>query len=320
MALPQQRTQQPQQQPPLPAKPSRMTLANITRGVQAAPVRVLLYGVEGVGKSTFGANAPNPIFIGAEDGTGCLDVARYPQPESFSEAVEAVRDLTAADHDFKTLVLDTLDWLEPLVWAEVCRKGGKANIEDFGFGKGYIAAVDEWRILLASLEALRRAKQMHIVLLAHSWLKTFKNPMDEDYDRYEMKLHAKAAGLLREWVDAVLFANYETIAAKNEKTKRVRGVSTGARLLHTTHSAAWDAKNRYSLPERLPLSWPDFFAAVRSGQVADPAKLRAEIETLAADAGEFGDRAIEALEKAGNDAVKLAQLLNWLQSKVEVTK
>jgi hypothetical protein len=319
MALPTQRASQPAT-PAAPPKPSRMTLANIVRGPQAAPVRALLYGVEGVGKTTFGANAPSPIFVGAEDGTGSMDVARYPQPETFTEAVEAVRDLTVSAHPFETLVIDSLDWLEPLVWAEVCRKGQKANIEDFGFGKGYIAAVDEWRVLLAALEGLRKAKRMHIVLLAHSWLKTFKNPTDEDFDRYEMKLHNKAAGLLREWVDAVLFANYETIATKNEKTKRVRGVSTGVRLLHTTHSAAWDAKNRYSLPERMALSWPEFFAAVRAGQVADPAKIKEEIVALSHDAGEWGTQALEAMDRAGMDAGRLAQLLNWLQTKVEVAK
>lgn len=312
MAIPATR---PQQQSAAP-KPSRMTLSNLVKGPQETPSRIVLYGVEGVGKSTFAANAPSPIFIGAEDGTSQLDVARFPQPETWSEILEAVRTLTNEGHDFRTLVLDTLDWAEPLCWDHVCQKGGKAAIEDFGYGKGYVAAIDEWRILLAALEALRRAKGMNVVLLAHSWIKKFQNPNGEDFDRYEMKLHAKAAGLIKEWSDAVLFAMYELVTAKDERTKRTRGFDTGKRVLYTTHRAAWDAKNRYSLPEMLPLDWAEFAAGVSRGAPASADELRAEIRTRAeAVGGDDGKRALEAIARAGDDTAKLAQLLNWITTK-----
>jgi hypothetical protein len=297
--------------------PSRMTLSAVTRGRRADPLKVVLYGVEGIGKSTFGAAAPSPVVLGPEDGTGHLDVARFPAPTSWQEALDAVRVLTDEEHEYKTLVVDSLDWLEPLLWESICRRDGKANIEEYGYGKGYQAAVDEWRVFLAALERMRKAKGLHVILIAHSWIKTFKNPEGEDFDRYEMKLHVKSAGLVKEWADCVLFANYETYANKDSKTKRVRGVDTGARLLYTQRRAAYDAKNRHDLPETLPLSWGDFHAAVEAHRPADPAVLAAEIERKAKLlGGESESKAMQAIQRAGGDAVKLAQLNNWANAKL----
>lgn len=310
-----------QTQPQKPQPTSRMTLKSVISGRQEKPLRVLLYGVEGIGKSTFGAAAPAPIFLGAEDGTAHLDVTRFPMPSSWAEVLDAVRVLTAEDHPYRTLVIDTLDWAEPLLWAHICKRDGQANIEAYGYGKGYIAALDEWRVFLAALERMREAKGMHLVLLAHSWIKPFKNPEGDDYDRYEMKLNAKAGGLLKEWVDCVLFANYETFAEKDAKTKRVKGVSTGARLIYTTRTAAYDAKNRHSLPEQMPLAWDEFFAAARTHQVAAPAALEAEIRRKAEGlpAAEK-EKALAAIGRAEGNAEKLAQLNDWVNGKLNLNK
>lgn len=300
---------------------SRMGLGSLVRGKISRPVRVVIHGVDGVGKSTFGADAPSPIFLGAEDGTAQLDVARFPAPETWADVIEAVRVLTVDAHDFRTLVVDSLDWAEPLVWRHVCEQAKAKTIEDVGggYGKGYTAAVDEWRRLLSALEGLRRAKSMHVVLIAHSLVKVFKNPMGEDFERYQVKVNDKAAGVIREWADDVLFATYEVVAAKNEKTKRVRGVDTGARLLHTVYSAAYDAKNRHSLPSTLPLSWAEYWNAVLSGQVAEPAALRVSIEALLPMLNEKDRAAMPAhLERAGADAGKLAKLLDWTKARSAV--
>jgi hypothetical protein len=305
---------QPKQAAPLP---NRMRLDALVKGKQQAPIRVLLFGVEGIGKSTFGADAPSPIFLGAEDGTSQLDVTRFPQPSAWTDVLDAVRTLQNEEHSFKTLVLDTVDWAEPMLWSHICKRDGQESIEAYGYGKGYQAALDEWRIFLAALERLRAAKGMHVLLLAHSAIRPFKNPEGEDFDRYELKLNAKAGGLLKEWCDAVLFANFETFASKDSKTKRVRGVSTGARLIYTERRAAYDAKNRYGLPDQLPLSWADFFAAVQSGQPADPGTLIAEIERKAKQVGgDLEKKAAEGLKRAGTDATKLAQLNNWMSAKL----
>lgn len=311
ITTPQKLTQQ------APAAPSRMTLKNLITGKQERPVRALLYGVEGIGKSTFGADAPAPIFLGAEDGTSHLDVTRFPMPSSWTEVLDAVKTLTQEEHAFGTLVVDTLDWAEPLLWAHICKRDGQPNVEAYGYGKGYIAAIDEWRIFLAALERLREVRQMHLVLLAHSWIKPFKNPEGEDFDRYELKLHAKAGGLLKEWCDAVLFANYETFAEKDSKTKRVKGVSTGARLIYTGRTAAYDAKNRYSLPESMPLNWADFYAAVRAHRPADPAALaKAITEKAARLGGEIEGIAVAWVQKYAGDAAQLARMNDRLNAKL----
>lgn len=248
---------------------SRMSIGAVTSGIVAAPIKTLVYGPEGVGKTSFAAGAPSPIFIPIEEGTNHLPVARFPAPETFQDVLDAITELGRTEHPYRTLVLDTLDALEPLIWEHVVRQAGKPDkiksIEDFGYGKGYIAALDSWRLLLAYLEKLRRAKQINVVMLAHSQIKKFQNPEGEDFDRFELKLAGKgASGVVKEWSDNVLFATYEVIASTDKDTDRTRGFSTGKRVARTTHSGAFDAKNRYSLPDPLELSW----AAYRDGMKA----------------------------------------------------
>lgn len=296
-----------------------MTLKSLVKGKQDRPMRVLLYGVEGIGKSTFASESPSPIFIGAEDGTSQLDVTRFPQPTTWLEVLDAVDTLTNEDHQFKTLVVDTLDWAEPMLWAHICERDKMANVEAYGYGKGYAAALDEWRAFLSRLEALRTKKEMHLIFLAHSWIKPFKNPEGDDFDRYELKLHPKAGGLMKEWCDVVLFSNFETFAEKDSRTKRIKGVSTGSRLIYTARTAAYDAKNRYDLPESLPLEWEDFSKAVKAHRPADPKSLQEEIERKAAlVGGETQKKALDAVKRAGGDAVKLSQLNAWLNGRMAI--
>lgn len=294
----------------------RMALANVTRGKQEKPLRAILYGVEGVGKSTFASQAPSPIFLCSEDGTSQLDIARFPSPRSWAEVLEAIRVLTHEEHDFKTLVIDTLDWLEPLCWHHVCQLAGKQSIEEFGYGKGYLLALEQWRQLLGRLDVLVRTRRMHVVLLAHAAIRRVDDPQTGPFDRYRMKLHDKTSDVLREWVDAVLFARHEVVTF--ERNGKTRGRSSGARVLHTTWTAAYDAKNRFDLPETLPLAWDELEAAVQAHAPADPAKLTAEIQELLAQLPEEeqtkGAKALR--EWAGNSPARLAQLLDKVRGKV----
>lgn len=299
--------------------PKRMSLGAVIKGRIAQPLRIVVYGVEGIGKSSFAAGAPSPIFLGAEDGTAQLDVARFPSPQNWQDVLEAVRELETAEHDYGTLVIDTLDWLEPILWAHIVARDKETNIESYGYGKGYSAAFDEWRVFLAALERMRKARPMNVVMIAHSWIKSFKNPGGDDFDRYEMKLNAKASGLLKEWADCVLFANYETFANRDEKTRRAKGVDTGARLLYTQRRASYDAKNRHSLPEEMPLDWAEFSAAVDAHEkrVVDPeleARVLAKIEQLQKDT--LRNNGLGALKRAGGHPDKLAQLNNWATAKL----
>jgi hypothetical protein len=306
-----------------PPAPVRMTLDKIKKGTLDVPPRLLVYGVEGVGKSTFAAGAPGAIFVGPEDGTFHLDVDRFPTPDdgfSYQDVRDAIRELTTKTHSYKNLVIDTVDWLEPLIWSFICGRDKKANIEDYGYGKGYSAAYDEWRVLIADLERLRSKTRMGIILVAHSWIKKFSNPEGEDFDRYELKLHARAAGLLKEWSDAVLFCNYQTFT-DTDKSHRTRGVSDGSRLLHTCRTAAYDAKNRYGLPAQLPLDWGEFDTARRAGKPADPAAIESEIRELIGSLPKARrERAEQALTRAAGDALKLSQLLDWTRGVAAATK
>ena len=296
---------------------SRMTLANVTRGKQERPLRAIVYGVEGVGKSTFASRAPGALFLCAEDGTAQLDGARFPSPRSWAEVLEAIRVLTHDEHPYRTLVVDTLDWLEPLCWAHVCQAAGKSNIEEFGYGKGYVAALDQWRVLLGRLDMLVRTRKMHILLVAHAAIRRVDDPQTGPFDRYRMKLHDKAADLLREWVDAILFARHEVMTV--EIKGRVRGRSSGARVIHTQWTAAYDAKNRFDLPETLPLDWDEFEAAVRAHVPASADKLREELKELIPRLEE-PEKAEKAMrEWAGDDPARLAQLVDKVRSKVALS-
>lgn len=297
-----------------PIREKRMSLAAITRGKHDKPLRVLLYGTEGIGKSTWAASAPSPIFLPVEDGTAHLDVARLPQPETWQDIIDATEELEREKHDFKTLVIDTLDAAESMLWNFICERDDQANIEAYGFGKGYITALSDWRILLRNLERLQRTKNMGVIMTAHSWIKTFKNPEGADFDRYEMKLNPKASGLLREWSEDVLFAQYETLTL-TDKAKRTRGVD-GARVIHTERTAAWDAKNRHSLPETLPLSFDDFATAMKLEQVQPVETIRA---TITAKLAELADEKLTAtvndkVKKAGDDAVQLSKIDNRMSA------
>lgn len=294
----------------------RKALASVTKGVQQTPVRVLVYGGEKVGKSTFAAGAPRPIFLGAEDGTERLDVERL-QPSTWEEALAWVGDLATDPHEYKTLVVDPLGWFETMVFQSVT--GGSGSIEEYGggFGKGYTAALGKWREMLFGLEKCWRGRGMNIVLVAHSQVKTFSNPEGPAYDRYELAMNAKAAGLLKQWADAVLFARLE-VFVKQEKGQKTRGFSSGARVLHTSPCAAYDAGARWKLPEQLPLSWDDFFAAVQA-ESSRGAEIVTKIEQLTK---QLADEAVtkfakEYVEKNKNAPDRLVELANRIEMKLD---
>lgn len=227
-------------------------LASVKRGRIQAPIKALVYGVEGVGKSTLGAGLPEPLFVCAESGTEQLDVARLPEPRAWSEVLQALDELAAGGHGYQSVVVDTVDWLEPLLWDELCRRNKWASIESPGYGKGYVEALAEWRVLLRRLDTVR-ARGIHVLLLAHATVRRVSPPDLEAYDRYSLKVNEKAAALVREWADAVLFAQYEVSTTKTKQDRVARAYSTGERVLRTVYSASWDAKNRWGLPETVPL-------------------------------------------------------------------
>lgn len=294
---------------------NRMTLTSIHKGPRKVPDRVLLVGTEGVGKSSWAADAPDPVFIAAEDGLHHLNVASFPEPRSFADVLAACDTLTAEEHGYQTVVLDTLDWIEPLIWAECCAEKGWESIETPGYGKGFTYAMDKWRKLRDRLDVLRARKKMEVILLAHAAIKPFSNPAGPDYNRYECKLQKSAAALVREWCDTNLFAIHEEFVADAKGVTKAKAVSTGRRVLKTVRTAAWDAKNRYGLPEELPLSYSDYVAAREAGRPAPASAFRAEAETLLPMLGEdVRTKATKAIKDAGEDVTVLARIVDRLRT------
>lgn len=220
--------------------------------------RILLHGVAGVGKTTLAAAFPNPVFAMVEDGAGTLDITGAPIT-SYADMMEMIGSLYDEEHEFKTLVVDSVDWFEPLVWAETCRINKWASIETVDYGKGYTAAYDLWRQYADGLNALRNDKGMAIVQIAHTSVKRFDAPDAEPYDRYVIKLHKGAAALLMEHSDCIFFANYRVSTVKADVgfgAKKGRAVGSGERILYTNERPSHIAKNRYGMPENpLPMSY-----------------------------------------------------------------
>lgn len=232
-----------------------MTL-RITNGKLPTPLKLVFYGQESAGKTTLAAQCPKPVFIDLENGTDRMDVSRTPKPTSWAHLLQIVGEMRADAQGFQTVVVDTADWAERLCAQALCAsKEGVEGIEDFGYGKGFTYLSEWFSKLLDALTDLRNAQGVNVIINAHATTRKFELPEATGaFDRYEMKLEKRNTALLKEWADCVFFLGFKTLVITDEKTKR--NTATGAkRVLRTTHSAVWDAKNRFDLPPELPLEF-----------------------------------------------------------------
>ncbi len=232
-----------------------ISLASIKTGTDNKPPRILIFGPHGVGKSTFGADAPNPIFLPTEDGLGMLDTARFPVAKSFDEVMQALTSLATEDHNYQTLVEDSLDWLEPLIWQRVCADNNVNSIESIPYGKGFLFALTYWRDYLDAINYLRDERGMMIIQTAHTEVKRFESPDSDAYDRYIIKLHKGASALVQEHSDCIFFVNYKVAVTQEDvgfNQKRKRAVGSGHRVIYTQEKPAFVSKNRFALPESIP--------------------------------------------------------------------
>lgn len=241
----------------------------IKTGPTHEPLRVLLHGVEGVGKTTFAAGAPGAVFLGPEDGGGDLDIHRI-TVGSWADTLSAVQELTHEEHPYRVLVLDTVDFVERLCHQHITKGSGSLEKVEGGYGKGYKIAAEELAKFLQALDVLRTRRRMAIIGLAHTSIVKFDDPTEAAYDRYQPRMHKDAAGLWMGWADCVLFANYDIkvrVAAGGtapEILKKGKAIDRAPdRLIYTERRPAFDAKNRYRLPFEIPLSWPAFAEAIQ---------------------------------------------------------
>jgi hypothetical protein len=250
-------------------------LAQIQRGRTAKPPRILVHGTEGVGKSTFGSQTPRPIFVQCEDGLDEIECEKFPLATTYDEVVSALMELRTGQHEYETVVIDSVDWLERLGWDKLCAQYSVNSIEkvDGGFAKGYMHAITYWREIVDHRNVLRNTRGMVVLLIAHSKVERFEDPESSPYDRYSPRLHKHAAALLSEWADAVLFATRKIRtqtedAGFNRKRTIAHAIGRdgGDRILRCVGGPSCVAKNRYGIVEELPLSWAAFITALSNQQ------------------------------------------------------
>lgn len=294
----------------------------ITRGKRATAKRVVIHGVEGIGKSTLASQFPNALVLDTEDGTNHLDVARV-TVTSWAEAEGSLHELVRDRQGFDTVVVDSVDWLERMLIDHLVKKAGKRSIEDFGFGKGYTMVAESMGRFLSVCDTLVDAG-INVVLVGHTTVKRTSPPdMDEGYDRFELKLTKQSGPLVKEWADAILFANYRTklVAGEDGRTRAKGGTE---RVLHTQRTAAWDAKNRYGLAAELPMTIEALAPLFDAAPAAKPKPKSwreriAECDTVD-DLGEIGnqvDEAESAAKLTAEQADQLRGLINARHNELE---
>jgi len=265
------------------------------------PPRILIMGVPKIGKSTFGASAPNPIFIRTEDGLDTVldnypDAMAYPIAKGFEEVMNNLRELATEDHDRKTVVVDSVDWLEPLIFKEVIRDQNKANvksIEDIGFAKGYIFALTYWQRFIDALNYLRMKKGMTVILISHTVIKTFTSPEHDAYNIHAAKLHEKASAKLEEFSDAILFAHHDVTVTGEGKVVGGRN-----RILRCTPTPTTKTGSRYDLPDKIIFDKEGAYWGVLAERIPYFKKMLAE--QAAAEQSEPE----EVLEETSDEAVE----------------
>ena len=309
-------------------------LAQVTRGKIKEKPRILIFGGEGVGKSTLAADAPNPIWADVEGGSGQLDVQRYPfyegpnghVPKTYQDVLDMVDDLIASPHSYETLVIDTLDRMESLLWRQMLTEDTKfkpKTIDEWGggYGKGFNAALARWEAFALKLDQLRQQRNMTILLLAHSHIKAFKSPTLDSYDRYTLKMNEKAAGFFKEWCQVVGFACFEDVVSRQYEDERNRGVSTGRRLLKFERTAAHDGKTRFALPPQIEMTltrpWAPFAKALSDAQDMTAEQL---IEAIKVECERVGDdittaKAMSLVAAANGNTAQLHVILERMKEK-----
>jgi len=254
----------------------------ITKGKIDKAKKVVIYGAEGIGKSTLASKFPEAVFIDTEGSTNTMDVARLPKPASWSYLLEELEYIKSNPGVCKTLVIDTIDWAEAMCVEAICAKHQKKGIEDFGYGNGYVYVREEIGRFLNKLSDIIDVG-INIVLTAHAQMRKFEQPDEMGaYDRWELKLGKKTSSqtspLVKEWADMVLFCNYKTsvVNVDGQGTQKGKNKAQGGkRVMYTSHHVCWDAKNRFDLPEEIDMD----FEAIRhifTTSVKEPIQPKAE--------------------------------------------
>lgn len=243
-----------------------MDLSSIRSAKRTEPPKIVIYGGPKVGKSTWAAGSPSPVAIPLEEGLSAIDVPAFPVCRSWKDVEEAIDCLGGEPHEYQTVFVDSLDWLEPLIWQEVCRRNKVADIEKVGggYGKGYLEADAIWRQFLNGMDWLRE-KGMTPILIAHSEIRKVEPPDSDAYEQAQLKLNKRALAVVTEWADVIGYARHGVYVTekKGDFGKVVtRAIGTGARKLCLGHHPGYLSGNRFGLPAEVDLDWASFAAAL----------------------------------------------------------
>lgn len=248
-----------------------ISLSDLRKVKADKPPRILIYGPPGIGKTTLASEFPDPVFLQIEDGTpGGIELDSFGKLDTFGQVNDALIALYTEEHNFKTLVVDSVTELQKLIFAETCARGddkgnAKANIEDFGYGKGYVYAGKVWADFLDGINALRRERGMTIVLIAHSTVTRFDDPETVSYDQYQIDLHGKSVGAIEREMDAIFLLKQPVNVKKEDQgfnKERARAEGGGAVLIHTIGKPAYTAKNRYDMQSTIRYDKGQGYAAL----------------------------------------------------------
>jgi hypothetical protein len=291
--------------------------SKIKVGATVAAPRIVLIGVEGVGKTTAGAQCPKPIILTAEEGLvgrGFDGVEHY-SPSGWTDVLEFLTWLRDNnDKGYESIIVDTIDWLEPHAEAFICARDKKSSLDDYGHGNGYIALSDEFRRALKLLDDIHK-KGLLVMITAHCQIKPFSNPSGDNYDRYELKCSKRIGAMVKEWSDAVLFANYHVDIVKESKKGKAKGIGGQVRLVYAERNAAWDAKNRFGLPSVMPFDMPTILEAIKKGEPGSAENIIAEINALAPKLDEEKRKAAaDFVTKNAANPLRLSQMLNKIRA------
>lgn len=234
----------------------------IKKGGTKSPRRCVLYGTSGIGKTTWGCSAPSPLLLPIEDNNGVVDCDSLDRPKSFDEAMTGLREAYGTEN-YKTIVIDSLDWLERLIHAKVCADQDKPiqSIEEIGYGKGYAFALNYWRQFLEALDKLREKGYM-IICLAHSQIQRYEAPGEQAYDRFNLRMHKNAAAFVTEWADEVFFMRFEVFVSKGKGDLKAKAQGDGTRIISVCETPAWVAKNRLRLTGDLSANFNDYLSKI----------------------------------------------------------
>jgi hypothetical protein len=288
-------------------------LGQVQRGKILKKLLITVMGPSGAGKTTFACDAPKPLVLQAEEGSNHLDVARTPLLKSYREALATIDELTNEKHEFETLVVDSLDQFELILWSDICKEYNVKEITELPYGKGYALALKVWQDLILRLVRLR--EKMNVIMICHSHVKTVNDPMKAaPYDRHELKLNQKAAALVKEISDAVLFATFE-VTVREVKGGKAKASGDGTHILLTHGMPSHEGKNRFGLPYKLPLSFEAFMEGIKKSEPEDPQALISQINGLLdlVKDPETKKKATEAVAKVGLDSSQLSKILNRLE-------